>query len=96
MNPNNPPTIPVVLSMLGPLLQTVLYGLGPVFLVLALVYAGYIRLTAADNSKKVMQANFIIMWAVIGYAVILLSFFIIRFVASILGYDVGSSVDVVL
>ena len=91
----NPPSIPQVLAQISPLIQQLLFGLAPVLLVVALVYAGYIRLTAAENSKKVIQSNMIIMFAIVGYAVVLLSFFIIRFAASLLGYDgVGSSINI--
>ena len=91
-----PKTIPEIVGLIMPVLQGVLFGLGPVLLIVALVFAGYTRLTAADNAKKVQQANITIMFAVLGYAVVLLSFFIIRFVASILGYTVGDSIDVTL
>lgn len=94
MDVNNPPDIPTIFGNLGATIQGVIFGLGPVFLVIAIVYAGYLRLTAADSQQKVKQSTQIIMWAVFGYAVVVGSFFIVRFAAAILGYDVGGSVNV--
>jgi len=87
-NPECPPNIGDILSgSLADTVQQVLFGLGPALFIVAIIYAGYTRLTAADNPQKVKQANFTIMWGAIGYAVVLLSFFIIRFVATLLGAD---------
>lgn len=95
-NPECPPNISDILG--GPIAQTIqqgLFGLGPILFVVAVVYAGFTRLTAADNGQKVKQSNFTIMWGAIGYAVVLLSFLIIRLAASLLGYDkVGTTVGV--
>lgn len=94
LNNPTPPTIPEVITGLGSNVQGVLFGLGPILFVAALIYAGYTRLTAADNPKKVQQSTQAIMWAVVGYIVVLGAFFIIRIVAAILGYDIGTGIDV--
>lgn len=93
-NPDNPPTIPEIIAQVFPTIQLLIFGLGPVLLVVAVVYAGYTRLIALDNKQKIMESNSTIMWAAIGYGVVLLSMLIIRLVASALGYDIGTSVDV--
>lgn len=94
MDVNNPPDIPTIFGNLRATIQSVIFGLGPAFLVIAIVYAGYLRLTAADSQQKVKQSTQIIMWAIFGYAVVVGSFFIVRFAAALLGYDVGGSISV--
>ncbi|MCC7303997.1 hypothetical protein IT418_01105 [bacterium] len=89
-----PPTIPEMLALLLPVINGLLFRLGPVLLVVMIVYAGFTRSLAADNPKKVQQSTQMIFWAVIGYAVVLLSYLIVRLSLSLIGYDItkGNSI----
>lgn len=59
--------------------KTLLSILGTIFLVLV-VYAGFLWMTAAGDEKKVEKAQSIIKMAIIGLAVVLLSYSITLFV----------------
>jgi len=86
--PITPPNIPDVLVTVLGVVNTLLFGIAPVLLVVMLVSAGVKRLMAADNPKAVQDSNSTIMWAIVGYAVVLLSYLIVRLGASLLGYDI--------
>ena len=83
-----PPTIPQVLTRLIPYINALLFGVAPVVLVIMIVMAGVKRLMAADNAKAVEESTGTLFWAVIGYAVVLLSNIIIRLGASLIGFDI--------
>lgn len=86
-----PPTIPQVLTRLIPYINALLFGVAPVVLVVMIVMAGVKRLMAADNAKAVEESTGTLFWAVIGYAVVLLSYIIIRLGASLIGFDIGEN-----
>ncbi len=65
------------------IVKTLLSILGTIFLVLV-VYAGFLWMTAAGDEKKVEKAQSIIKMAIIGLAVVLLSYAITLFVVNVL------------
>jgi len=92
MNPSNPPLLDTILPDAVALIQNNIFAGASTALVLMLIYGGYMRLTAADSPQKVKKANATIMFAVIGYFLVLLSFFIIDFVSTKLGNSLGTDV----
>jgi len=90
-DPLDPPTLVELLQRLLPYINGLLFGVAPVLLVVMIVMAGIKRLMAADNPKAVEESTGTLMWAIIGYAVILLSYLIVRLGASLLGFDIGTS-----
>ncbi len=90
-NPDNPPKLVEIFQLLFPLIDTLLYAIAPIILVIMIIVAGVKRLMAADNSKAVIESSQTLFWAVIGYAVVLLSYVIVRFGASFLGYDIAGN-----
>lgn len=91
-----PPTIPAVLTQVLAIVNTLLFAVAPVILVVMIVSAGIKRLLAADNPKAVQESTNTLMWAVIGYAVVLLSYLIVRLGALILGYDISTAPELTL
>ena len=72
---------------LGQNIATVInYGLGLLGLVAVgfLIYAGILMVTAGGNDEQVTKARKIIMYAVVGIVIILLSYTIVTFVTSAL------------
>lgn len=91
-----PPKIPEILKDMLPLVNGLLFGLGPVLLVVMIVYAGFKRLMAADNPNAVKESTQTLFWGVIGYAVVLLSYLLVRLGLSVIGYDITKNDDIVL
>ena len=60
-------------------------GLLGLIAVAFLIYAGVLMVTAGGNEEQVAKARKIIMYAVIGIVIILLSYTIVTFVATALG-----------
>lgn len=60
-------------------------GLLGLIAVAFLIYAGILMVTAGGNEEQVAKARKIIMYAVIGIVIILLSYTIVTFVATALG-----------
>jgi len=60
-------------------------GLLGLIAVAMLIYAGVLMVTAGGNDEQVTKARKIIMYAVVGIVIILLSYTIVTFVASALG-----------
>lgn len=82
-----PPTA-VTQQELGTSITTVInYFLGLLGLIAVafLIYAGILMVTAGGNEEQVSKARKIIMYAVIGIVIILLSYTIVSFVSTALG-----------
>ncbi|MBU1017982.1 pilin [Patescibacteria group bacterium] len=60
-------------------------GLLGLIAVAMLIYAGVLMVTAGGNDEQVTKARKIIMYAVVGIVIILLSYTVVTFVASALG-----------
>ena len=60
-------------------------GLLGLIAVAFLIYAGVLMVTAGGNEEQVAKAKKIITYAVIGLIIVILSFAIVQFVASVLG-----------
>jgi hypothetical protein len=82
-----PPTV-AAQGTLGQNITTIInYFLGLLGLIAVafLIYAGILMVTAGGNDEQVTKARKIIMYAVIGIVIILLSYTVVTFVSSALG-----------
>ena len=59
--------------------------LAPIFVVMMLVIGGFHILTSAGNPGRVTKGKDLIKWALIGYAIVLLSWIIINTIFSLIG-----------
>lgn len=66
-------------DILGFFLRSLNYYVG-VFILAVIVYAGFIWATAAGNEEKIKRAKSIILYAVIGLGILILSSFILSFI----------------
>jgi hypothetical protein len=58
-----------------------------------LIYGGYALLTSAGEPKKVAQAKGVITTALIGFAIVFISYWIIQIVQIILGVNFGGFIE---
>jgi len=70
----------------------VFFVVAPIALVVMLVWAGYRRLTAADNPQAVKEASGALFWAIAGFAILSGTFILINLIASIAGYNPSGSI----
>lgn len=69
-------------------------GLTGALALAALIWGGFIYVTSLGNEKRIEQAKQIIIWAIVGLAIIFLAFVIINFVAGILGAGTGAGSNI--
>lgn len=95
VNSTNPPNIFEVLNPVFGFLDTVLFKAAPAVLVVMIVQAGIRRIMAADNPKAVQDSTSTLSWAIIGYIAVMGAYFLVKFVASIFGYNqIGDSITI--
>jgi len=70
-----------------------LLGLVGLVLVVIIMYAGYLWMTAGGNEDQITQAKSVIRNAVIGLAIILSAYSIVSFAMNLLGYNTGNGDD---
>lgn len=58
-----------------------------IFALLVLIYSGWLWMTSAGDKQKIATVKQRIVYALVGLAVIFLSFFIVNFVTSFLGIN---------
>lgn len=87
MTITTPPKLGAIIERVLLVVNENIFGLASILLVVFLVIGGWYRLTGVDSPEKVKRSNATIMWAIIGYILVMASVFIIRQVAQILGYN---------
>lgn len=65
-----------------------LIKIGAPILVIMAIYGGFLILTAGDNPDKVKGGKNTILWAVVGYAIILVSWGFIYIIGEVLGTNI--------
>ncbi|MGD8744555.1 MAG: hypothetical protein PVJ52_03110 [Candidatus Woesebacteria bacterium] len=70
-----------------------LFPIVGLLLLLYLIYGGYALLTSAGEPKKVAQAKGVITTALIGFAIVFISYWIIQIVQIILGVNFGGFIE---
>ena len=75
---NQVPTFDKAYKLITETLTSAVLPLLTMLLVGVVVYAGYLLLTAGDNADNVKKAYSALFWGVVGVAVILFSFFLIK------------------
>ncbi len=74
-------------TFLGHFLEEVVWRVLGVIAVFALIYGGYLYLTAAGNPEQVEKAKKTLIYAIIGIVVVLLLWAILSFLKDKLGMD---------
>lgn len=83
---NEPPcTMSHLFVLLHNVLDFAITRLAPLFVVIMLVFGGFNILTSAGNPGRVNKGKELIKWALVGYALILLSWIIINTIFSLIG-----------
>jgi heme/copper-type cytochrome/quinol oxidase subunit 2 len=80
-NPSKYGSLEQIINTLGGYVRTIVI----VVFLLMLMYGGWVRLTAKDDSDKVASSTKIIVAAIVGFIIIALAPVIMQFVASLLG-----------
>lgn len=66
---------------------TVLYSLIGIFAVIALIYGGYVYMTARGNQAQVTKGRTIITWTLIGFIVVLLAVVLVNVITRAIQSD---------
>lgn len=86
INPPNVPDFNSTNTVLGMVLS-LLFALGVVAAIIMLVYAGIMWATSGGDKQKIETAHSTITYSIVGLIVILLSFFIVQFIGSLIGVN---------
>ncbi len=84
-----PPTLASVLALGVNLINTFLFTVALVLLVIMIAYAGGMRLLAMDNPQAVKQSSQVLFYAIIGYVVALVGFLLIGLATGVVNFTGG-------
>ena len=70
-------------SFIGIILGALAY-LASTLLLILIIYGGYMWMTAGGNEEKVRQGQKYVIWAILGYLVIGISYILVNFIINIL------------
>lgn len=68
------------------------FTLAPIVLIVMLVFAGYYRMMGGTDPGQIKKSNAIIMWAVIGFAVLFISTLLVQLIVQVVGGSVTPGV----
>lgn len=80
------------IDSVGALISTILnfiYPLAGLILLVMLIWGGYSFMTSGGDPEKVQRARGVLTSSIIGFVLLILSFFIVRVIAFIFGLDGG-------
>jgi hypothetical protein len=88
-----PPTLRGILEdRIVPLYNTFAFTLAPIVLVVMLVFAGYYRMMGGSDPGQIKKSNAIIMWAIIGFAILFISTLLVQLIVQVVGGNVTPGV----
>jgi uncharacterized membrane protein YidH (DUF202 family) len=82
-----PPSIKDIITDIVTLVNSVLFTVAPILLVIMLAYAGILRMSSSTDADRLKTANATITWAITGYVITIAAYLIVLLVVTALGYD---------
>jgi len=82
---NAPPTLGSIADLAIGLFNTFAYAFVPIALVAYIIYAGFNRMMAGTDPKKVAESNAMLMWAIVGSLVVMGTMVIITIILNLAG-----------